>query len=56
MTTTIATGRSNKIVPILAAQDLSQLCTQYSRDEADLFLNITGNVFCGQVGERRQSG
>jgi hypothetical protein len=50
MTTTIATGRSNKIVPILAVQDLSQLRTQYSRDEADLFLNITGNVFCGQVG------
>lgn len=50
MTTTIATGRSNKIVPILAVQDLSQLRTQYSRNEADLFLNITGNVFCGQVG------
>lgn len=50
MTTTIATGRSNQIVPILAVQDLSQLRTQYSRDEADLFLNITGNVFCGQVG------
>lgn len=50
MTTTIATGRSNKIIPILAVQDLSQLRTQYSRNEADLFLNITGNVFCGQVG------
>lgn len=50
MTTAIATGRSNKIVPILAVQDLSQLRTQYSRNEADLFLNITGNVFCGQVG------
>jgi hypothetical protein len=31
-------------------QDISQLRTQYTRDEADLFLNITGNVFCGQVG------
>jgi hypothetical protein len=50
MTTTIATGRANNIVPILAVQDISQLRTQYSRDEADLFLNITGNVFCGQVG------
>ena len=50
MTTTIATGRSHGIVPILAVQDLSQLRTQYSKNEADLFLNITGNVFCGQVG------
>lgn len=50
MTTTIATGRSNRIVPILGVQDLSQLRTQYTRNEADLFLNITGNVFCGQVG------
>ncbi len=50
MTTTIATARSNNIVPILAVQDLSQLRTQYSRDEADGFLNITGNLLCGQVG------
>ncbi len=50
MTTTIATGRSNNIVSILAVQDLSQLRTQYSNAEADLFLNITGNLFCGQVG------
>jgi hypothetical protein len=50
MTTTIATARSNNIVPILAVQDLSQLRTQYSRDEADLILNITGNLICGQVG------
>ena len=50
MTTTIATGRSNNIVPILAVQDLSQLRTQYTHAEADLFLNIAGNLFCGQVG------
>jgi len=50
MTTIIATGRSNNIVPIIAVQDLSQLRTQYSRDEADLFLNIAGNLVCGQVG------
>ncbi|MHA4811770.1 YWFCY domain-containing protein [Flavitalea flava] len=49
-TTTIATARSNNVVPILAVQDLSQLRTQYSREEADLFLNIAGNLFCGQVG------
>jgi hypothetical protein len=50
MMDTIATARSNNIVPILAVQDLSQLRTQYSRDEADLILNITGNLLCGQVG------
>lgn len=50
MTTTIATARSNNILPIIAVQDLSQLRTQYSREEADLILNITGNLLCGQVG------
>ena len=50
MTTTIATGRSNNIIPILAVQDLSQLKTQYTKDEAELFLNIAGNLLCGQVG------
>jgi hypothetical protein len=47
---TMATARSNNIVPILAIQDINQLYTQYSRDEADMILNIAGNVFCGQVG------
>jgi hypothetical protein len=47
---TIATARSNNIVPILAIQDINQLRTQYSREEADMMLNIAGNVFCGQVG------
>ena len=50
MTTTIATARSNNIIPVLAIQDLSQLRTQYSRDEADTIFNITGNLLCGQVG------
>ena len=48
--TTIATARSNDIIPVLAVQDLSQLRTQYTRDEADGILNICGNLFCGQVG------
>jgi hypothetical protein len=48
--TTITTARSNDIVPVIAVQDLSQLRTQYSREEADLILNITGNLVCGQVG------
>jgi hypothetical protein len=48
--TTMATARSNNIVPILAIQDINQLRTQYSREEADMILNIAGNVICGQVG------
>jgi len=47
---TIATARSNNIVPILVIQDINQLRTQYSREEADMMLNIAGNLFCGQVG------
>jgi hypothetical protein len=47
---TIATARSNNIIPILAIQDLSQLRIRYSREEADVILNITGNLICGQVG------
>ncbi|HEY4337343.1 MAG TPA: YWFCY domain-containing protein, partial [Puia sp.] len=50
MTTTIATGRSNNIVPVISVQDLSQLRTRYSKAEADSFLTLAGNLFCGQVG------
>jgi len=52
---TMATARSNDIIPILAIQDINQLRTQYSREEADMILNIAGNVFCGQTsGETAQ--
>ena len=54
--TTIATARSNNIIPVLSVQDLSQLRTQYSREEADLILNITGNLVCGQVGAKLPGG
>ncbi|HEY4287973.1 MAG TPA: YWFCY domain-containing protein [Puia sp.] len=50
MATIVATGRSNNIIPILAVQDVTQLRTQYSNEEADTLLNISGNFFCGQVG------
>jgi hypothetical protein len=50
MVTTMATARSNNIVPILSIQDINQLRTQYSKGEADMILAIVGNVFCGQVG------
>ncbi len=52
---TLATARSNDIILILAIQDINQLRTHYSRDEADMILNIAGNIFCGQVsGETAQ--
>lgn len=50
MADTIATARSNNIVPVLAFQDIHQLYTRYSREEADSILNIAGNVVCGQAG------
>ncbi len=47
---TIATARSNNIIPILVIQDISQLRTRYSRPEADQIFNSTGNIISGQVG------
>jgi len=47
---TIAVGRSHNIIPFLVVQDLSQLRVKYSRAEADMVLNMTGNLICGQVG------
>lgn len=50
MVNTVATGRSNNVTSILAIQDISQLRTRYSHQEADTLLNISGNLLCGQVG------
>jgi hypothetical protein len=47
---TMATGRSNDIVAVLAVQDLAQLRVLYSRDETEWVFGIAGNLFCGQVG------
>jgi hypothetical protein len=49
MDSLLATGRSNKVAPILGVQDLSQLRKDYGRDQADSLFNIPGNVICGQV-------
>jgi len=48
--TTIATGRSNNIIPVLAVQDLTQLTQLYSHDEGYQIMNTAGNLICGQVG------
>jgi hypothetical protein len=45
----IATARSNKVATILAIQDASQLKLHYGREQAEVILNIVGNVISGQV-------
>jgi hypothetical protein len=45
----IATARSNKVATILGLQDFSQLKKDYGKDQADVIMNITGNVISGQV-------
>lgn len=46
---TIATGRSNNIITVIAVQDYSQLKLMYSKEEAEVIFNITGNIISGQV-------
>lgn len=47
--TLIATARSNKVATTLGIQDFSQLKKDYGKDMADVVMNITGNIICGQV-------
>jgi hypothetical protein len=49
MAATVATGRSNNIIAALSIQDIAQLRTRYSQQEADTLLNLCGNLFCGQA-------
>lgn len=49
MDSVIATARSNKVATTLAMQDFSQLKKDYGRDQAEVIMNITGNVISGQV-------
>ncbi len=46
----IATARANKVSTTLAVQDYSQLKKDYGRDQAEVIMNIVGNVVSGQVG------
>jgi hypothetical protein len=46
----IATARSNKVATTMAVQDASQLKLHYGKEQADVILNIVGNVITGQVG------
>jgi hypothetical protein len=45
----IATARSNKVATTIAVQDYSQLKNEYSREQAEVILNIMGNAISGQV-------
>lgn len=45
----IATARSNKVATTLAVQDFSQLKKDYGREQAEVIMNIVGNVVSGQV-------
>lgn len=45
----IATARSNKVAVTLAVQDYSQLKKEYGREQAEVIMNIVGNIICGQV-------
>lgn len=45
----IATARSNKVATTLCMQDFSQLKKDYGRDQAEVIMNITGNIISGQA-------
>ena len=45
----IATARSNKVATTIAVQDYSQLKNEYSREQAEVIMNIMGNIISGQV-------
>jgi hypothetical protein len=45
----IATARSNKVATCLGIQDFSQLRKDYGREQADVIMNLTGNIISGQV-------
>ena len=45
----IATARSNKVATTLGVQDYSQLKKDYGREQAEVIMNIVGNILAGQV-------
>ncbi|MFI5162346.1 MAG: conjugal transfer protein MobC [Sphingobacteriales bacterium] len=49
MDSLIATARSNKVATCLGIQDVSQLRKDYGKEQADVIMNITGNIISGQV-------
>lgn len=47
--TLMATARSNKVATTIGIQDYSQLKKDYGRDQAEVVMNIAGNIISGQV-------
>ncbi len=45
----VATARSNKVATTLGVQDFSQLKKDYGKDQAEVIMNIVGNIISGQV-------
>ncbi|HEX5552591.1 MAG TPA: conjugal transfer protein MobC [Chitinophagaceae bacterium] len=45
----VATARSNRVATCLGLQDFSQLRKDYGREQADVIVNIVGNIISGQV-------
>jgi len=45
----IATARSYKVATTLAVQDASQLKFHYGKEQAEVIMNIVGNIISGQV-------
>ncbi len=46
--TVVATGRSNLISTTIGLQSIEQLRRDYSKEQADVLINICGNVIAGQ--------
>lgn len=47
--TLMATARANRVATTLAVQDYSQLKKDYGKEQAEVIMNIVGNVISGQV-------
>jgi len=47
---TMSQARSSNVVTVISVQDISQLRSRYTHDEADQVVNMVGNIICGQVG------
>jgi hypothetical protein len=45
----LATARSNRVATTLGVQDYSQLKKDYGREQAEVIMNIVGNIISGQV-------
>jgi type IV secretory pathway TraG/TraD family ATPase VirD4 len=45
----VATARSNKVATTLGVQDFSQLRKDYGKEQAEVIMNVSGNIIAGQV-------